>query len=47
MKRARATSLLNDMLDRLEEGGWPLDLVDEILVFGSYARGALEPADVD
>ncbi|WP_217161952.1 nucleotidyltransferase domain-containing protein [Streptomyces sp. AC512_CC834] len=47
MKRARATSLLNDMLDRLEEGGWPLDLVDEILVFGSYARGVLEPADVD
>ncbi|GHC34100.1 MULTISPECIES: hypothetical protein [Streptomyces] len=43
MKRARATLLLNDMLDRLEEGKWPLDLVDEIPVFGSYARGALEP----
>ncbi|MGA5082745.1 nucleotidyltransferase domain-containing protein [Streptomyces griseoincarnatus] len=39
--------LLNDMLDRLEEGGWPLDLVDEVLVFGSYARGALNPSDVD
>ncbi|WP_051831826.1 nucleotidyltransferase domain-containing protein [Streptomyces violens] len=36
-----------DMLDRLEAGGWPLDLVDEVLVFGSYARGALNPADVD
>ena len=47
MKRERATTLLNDMLDRLEEGGWPLDLVDEILVFGSYARGALSPSDVD
>ncbi|GAA2114976.1 nucleotidyltransferase domain-containing protein [Streptomyces synnematoformans] len=47
MKRDRATSLLKDMLDRLEEGGWPLDLIDEILVFGSYARGALNPADVD
>ncbi|MGW3291053.1 nucleotidyltransferase domain-containing protein [Streptomyces sp. NPDC001002] len=47
MKRERATRLLNDMLDRLEEGGWPLDLVDEILVFGSYARGALDPSDVD
>lgn len=47
MKRDRATSLLNDMLNRLEEGGWPLELVDEILVFGSYARGALNPADVD
>ncbi len=35
------------MLDRLEAGGWPLDLVDEVLVFGSYARGALKPADVD
>ncbi|WP_030794141.1 nucleotidyltransferase domain-containing protein [Streptomyces sp. NRRL S-920] len=47
MKRERATTLLNDMLDRLEEGGWPLDLVDEILVFGSYVRGALNPSDVD
>jgi predicted nucleotidyltransferase len=41
VKRERATTLLNEMLDRLEEGGWPLDLVDEILIFGSYARGAL------
>ncbi|MFJ4836226.1 nucleotidyltransferase domain-containing protein [Streptomyces sp. NPDC088747] len=47
MKRERATTLLRDMLDRLEGGGWPLDLVDEILVFGSYARGALNPSDVD
>jgi hypothetical protein len=47
VKRERATTLLNDMLDRLEEGGWPLDLVDEILVFGSYVRGALNPSDVD
>ncbi|MER5312426.1 nucleotidyltransferase domain-containing protein [Streptomyces sp. NPDC002773] len=47
MKRERATQLLTDMLDRLEAGGWPLDLADEVYVFGSYARGALEPADVD
>ncbi|MFJ4519213.1 nucleotidyltransferase domain-containing protein [Streptomyces sp. NPDC088816] len=47
MKRARATQLLTDMLDRLEAGSWPLNLVDEVYVFGSYARGALEPADVD
>ncbi|MBZ4319914.1 nucleotidyltransferase domain-containing protein [Streptomyces huiliensis] len=47
MKRERATKLLNDMLDRLEEGNWPVDLIDEILVFGSYARGALTPSDVD
>ncbi|MFE9813221.1 hypothetical protein [Streptomyces sp. NPDC005548] len=47
MKRDRATTLLSDMLDRLQAGGWPLDLIDEILIFGSYARGALNPADVD
>ncbi|WP_159043405.1 nucleotidyltransferase domain-containing protein [Streptomyces sp. NBRC 110028] len=47
MKRERATQLLTDMLGRLEASGWPLDLVDEVYVFGSYARGALEPADVD
>lgn len=47
MKRERATTLLNDTLDRLEEGDRPLYLVDEILVFGSYARGALNPSDAD
>ncbi|WP_019064900.1 nucleotidyltransferase domain-containing protein [Streptomyces prunicolor] len=47
MKRARATLLLTEMLDRLEGGEWPLGLVDQVLVFGSYARGALEPHDVD
>ncbi|WP_254709409.1 nucleotidyltransferase domain-containing protein [Streptomyces lunaelactis] len=36
------------MHQRLAEGGgWPLDLVDAVYVFGSYARGALEPGDVD
>ncbi|WP_254708112.1 nucleotidyltransferase domain-containing protein [Streptomyces lunaelactis] len=36
------------MLQRLDEGGsWPLELVDAVYVFGSYARGALEPGDVD
>ncbi|WP_406426572.1 nucleotidyltransferase domain-containing protein [Streptomyces sp. NBC_00147] len=47
MKGARATQLLHHMIDRLEQGGWPLNLVEEIYVFGSYARGALEPGDVD
>ncbi|WP_405890351.1 nucleotidyltransferase domain-containing protein, partial [Streptomyces sp. NBC_01527] len=47
MKRERATWLLADMITRLEDGGWPLGLVDEVYVFGSYARGALEPNDVD
>jgi hypothetical protein len=39
--RDRATSLLQEMLSRLDTGGWPLELVDEVHVFGSYARGAL------
>ncbi|MDX2290666.1 MULTISPECIES: nucleotidyltransferase domain-containing protein [Streptomyces] len=47
MKRERATRLLADMITRLEDGVWPLGLVDEVYVFGSYARGALEPNDVD
>ncbi|MEV6949781.1 nucleotidyltransferase domain-containing protein [Streptomyces sp. NPDC051172] len=47
MKRERATELLHEMLDRLEEGARPLDLVDEVYIFGSYARGALEPGDLD
>ncbi|WP_395576880.1 nucleotidyltransferase domain-containing protein [Streptomyces sp. BK79] len=47
MKRERATRLLADMITRLEDGAWPLGLVDEVYVFGSYARGALEPNDVD
>ncbi|MFJ8158766.1 nucleotidyltransferase domain-containing protein [Streptomyces sp. NPDC094468] len=47
MKRIRATRLLEDMITRLEDGGWPLGLIEEVYVFGSYARGALEPNDVD
>lgn len=47
MKRERATRLLADMITRLEDGAWPLGLVDEVYFFGSYARGALESNDVD
>lgn len=47
MKRERATALLQEMLTRLDAGERPLDLVDAVHVFGSYARGALEPSDVD
>jgi predicted nucleotidyltransferase len=47
VKRERATEILQEMLGRLDEGGRPLDLVDEVHVFGSYARGALEPGDLD
>jgi hypothetical protein len=27
--------------------GWPLSLVTELHIFGSFARGAIEPHDVD
>jgi hypothetical protein len=47
MKRDRATQLIEDLLGRVVAGGWPLDLVTELRLFGSYARGALEPHDVD
>lgn len=48
MERDRATGLLKDLLGRASEGvGWPLELVESVLVFGSYVRGALEPGDVD
>jgi predicted nucleotidyltransferase len=47
MKRDRATGLLTDMPDRLEEGLRPTSLVEEVHLFGSCARGALEPGDVD
>nr|WP_239069633.1 nucleotidyltransferase domain-containing protein [Streptomyces sp. SID13666] len=35
------------MIDRLGQGARPLDLVDEVHVFGSYARGTLAPGDLD
>ncbi|MET8683648.1 hypothetical protein ABZV77_05475 [Streptomyces sp. NPDC004732] len=47
MKRERATSLLQEMLTRLDRSERPVDLIDAVHVFGSYARGAMEPADVD
>ncbi|MFE7332292.1 hypothetical protein ACFU8W_47050 [Streptomyces sp. NPDC057565] len=47
MKRERATAILNEMLDRLEQNTWPLNLVTEIRLFGSYIRGALEVGDID
>ena len=30
MNRERATSLLAEMIDRLEQGAWPLGLVTEV-----------------
>lgn len=47
MKRARATVLLEDLLARIDAGARYLDCIDEVWIFGSYARGALEPSDVD
>lgn len=47
MKRQKATELIYQVLSRAVQGGWPVHLVSEIRVFGSYMRGALEPGDVD
>lgn len=47
MKREQATVMLEEVLDRLEQGQWPLTLVEEIHLFGSYSRGALEVGDID
>ena len=49
MKRERALLLLANVLRALDEGQaeWPMSLVTELYVFGSFARGALEPHDVD
>ncbi|MCY0942391.1 nucleotidyltransferase domain-containing protein [Streptomyces antarcticus] len=47
MQRERATDLLREMLTRLDAGERPLDLVESVYVFGSYARGALDPGDLD
>lgn len=44
MERQRALALTEDVLERLVEGQgeWPLRLVREVYVFGSFARGALQ-----
>jgi hypothetical protein len=49
MKRQRATDAAEHLLTRLHAGRdeWPLSLVTEIYVFGSYARGAIDPQDLD
>lgn len=49
MERSRAVELVGDVLRRLieEQDEWPLSLVREVYVFGSFARGALQPGDVD
>jgi hypothetical protein len=47
VKRQRATALIEELLQRVHAGGQYLDCIDEIWVFGSYARGALDPGDID
>ena len=47
MKRDRATTLLKDLVHRAAADEWPARLVTAVYVFGSYARGSLEPRDVD
>ncbi|MGP3951176.1 nucleotidyltransferase domain-containing protein [Streptomyces sp. 7N604] len=48
MKRARAVELIEQMLHRLDDSQeWPITLVQQVWLFGSFARGAIEPHDVD
>jgi len=49
VKRERAALLVEHILRALDESQteWPLNLVTDLYVFGSFARGALEPHDVD
>lgn len=47
MRRDRATTLLEQLLERVVGAGWPIGLGNRVDVFGSYARGAVEPGDVD
>ncbi|WP_328622922.1 nucleotidyltransferase domain-containing protein [Streptomyces sp. NBC_00354] len=48
MKRARAVGLVEAMLQRLDsDQEWPLPLVRQMWLFGSFTRGATEPHDVD
>jgi len=49
VKRARAVELVELVPLALDQGRaeWPLSLVTELYIFGSFARGAIEPHDVD
>jgi hypothetical protein len=47
--RERAIDLAEHLLRNLDDGQetWPLSLVTAVYVFGSFARGALTPGDLD
>lgn len=49
MKRERAIDLAEHLLRNLDDGQetWPLSLVTAVYVFGSFARGARTPRDLD
>ena len=49
MKRERALLLAEHVIRALDanQHDWPLSLVTELYVCGSFARGALDPHDVD
>lgn len=47
MKRDRATALLEQVLRNAATIRWPAGVIQAVYVFGSYARGAIEPGDVD
>jgi hypothetical protein len=49
VKRERAVHLAEHVLAALDngQGEWPLSLVRELYVFGSFARGAVDPRDLD
>lgn len=49
VRRDEALQLGQDVLRTLQarRGEWPLSLISEVYVFGSVARGALEPHDLD
>lgn len=49
VKRERAIALAGHVLRNLQNGQeeWPLSLVTEVYVFGSFTRGALSPHDLD
>jgi predicted nucleotidyltransferase len=47
VKRKDATQRLEELLINVAAGGRHARMVDEIWLFGSYARGSLTPGDVD
>jgi predicted nucleotidyltransferase len=49
MKRERAVELAEHLLRNLDaaQNDWPLSLLTTVYVFGSFARGALTPHDLD